>query len=127
MTNIQDSAPTPKTNLMEHFQNFGEAGMYFSGSLGLALVTVYFRQLEVVLAIYYIGAIIYSALSFDDSPRMSFFRIVSITGGVVVGIRELLLLFWVPVTGTILLVLAITLILYLAYRHLQVALSGQKR
>ncbi len=101
--------------------------MYFSGSLGLALVTVYFRQLEIVLAIYYIGAIIYSALSFDDSPRMSFFRIASITAGVVVGIRELLLLFWVPVTGTIFLVLAIALIMYLAYRHLQVALSGQKR
>ena len=127
MTNIQDNAPTPKTNLLEHFQNFGEAGMYFSGSLGLALVTVYFRQLEIVLAIYYIGAIIYSALSFDDSPRMSFFRIVSITAGVLVGIRELLLLFWVPVTGTILLVLAIALILYLGYRHLQIALSGQRK
>ena len=127
MTNIQDNAPTPKTNLMEHFQNFGEAGMYFSGSLGLALVTVYFRQLEVVLAIYYIGAIIYSALSFDDSPRMSFFRIVAITAGVVVGIRELLLLFWVTVMMVILLILALALIMYLAYRHLQVALSGQKK
>ncbi len=58
---------------------------------------------------------------------MSFLRIAAITTGVVVSIRELLLLFWVPVTGTILLVLAIALISYLAYRHLQVALSGQKR
>ena len=126
-SSMQENAPTPKTNLLEHFQNFGEAGMYFSGSMGLALATVYFRQLEIVLAIYYIGAIIYSALSFDDSPRMSFFRIASITAGVLVGIRELLLLFWVPVTGAILLILAIALIMYLAYRHLQIALSGQRK
>ena len=122
-----ETTPTPKTNLMEHFQNFGEAGMYFSGSLGLALATVYFRQLEIVLAISYSTALIYSALSFDDAPRMTFLRIVAITAGVVVGIRELLLLFWVPVTGTIFLVLAIALILYLGYRYFQVALSGQKK
>ena len=127
LDNIVETAPTPKTNLMEHFQNFGEAGMYFSGSMGLALVTVYFRQLEIVLAIYYIGAIIYSALSFDDSPRISFFRIVAITAGVIVGIRELLLLFWVTVTAVILVVLAIALIGYLAYRYLQVLLSGQPK
>ena len=127
MTNIQDNAPTPKTNLLEHFQNFGEAGMYFSGSLGLALVTVYFRQLEIVLAIYYIGAIIYSALSFDDSPRITFFRIAAITAGVLVGIRELIMLFWIPVTGTILLVLALALIMYLIYRHTQVLLTGQRK
>ena len=125
--NIVETAPTPKTNLMEHFQNFGEAGMYFSGSMGLALVAVYFRQLEIVLIIYYIGAIIYSALSFDDSPRMSFFRIVAITAGVVVGIRELFLLFWVTVTAVVLVVLALTLIMYLGYRHLQVALNGQRK
>ena len=49
MTNTLETAPTPKTDLLEHFQNFGEAGMYFSGSMGLALATVYFRQLEIVL------------------------------------------------------------------------------
>ena len=127
MTNIQDNAPTPKTNLMEHFQNFGEAGMYFSGSLGLALVTVYFRQLEIVLAIAYATTLIYSILSFDDSPRMTFFRIAAITAGVLVGIRELIMLFWVTVTGVILLVVASALILYLAYRHTQVLLNGQKK
>ena len=127
MTNSRDNAPTPKTNLMEHLENFGEAGMYFSGSLGLALITVYFRQLEIVLAIAYVTALVYSALSFDNSPRMTFLRIASITAGVLVGIRELIMLFWVPVTGTILLVLSIALIMYLAYRHTQVALSGQKK
>ena len=118
-----ETAPTPKTNLMEHFQNFGEAGIYFSGSLGLALVTVYFRQLEIVLAIAYATTLIYSILSFDDSPRMTFFRIAAITAGVLVGIRELIMLFWVTVTGVILLVVAIALILYLAYRHTQVLLN----
>ena len=115
MTNIQDNAPTPKTNLMEHFQNFGEAGMYFSGSLGLALVTVYFRQLEIVLAISYVTALIYSILSFDDSPRMTFFRIAAITAGVLVGIRELIMLFCVPSTSVILIVLAIALILLIFF------------
>lgn len=127
MTNTLETAPTPKTDLLEHFQNFGEAGMYFSGSMGLALATVYFRQLEIVLAIAYITALIYSALSFDDFPRMTFFRIASITAGVIIGIRELLLLFWIAVTAVIFLVLAIALIIYLGYRHLQVAFSGQKR
>ncbi len=122
-----ENVPTPKTNLLEHFQNFGEAGIYFSASLGLAMATVYFRQLEIVLAIAYATTLIYSILSFDDSPRMTFFRIAAITAGVLVGIRELIMLFWVPVTGVILLVLAIALIMYLAYRHLQVALSGQKK
>ena len=58
---------------------------------------------------------------------MTFFRIAAITAGVLVGIRELIVLFWVPVTGVILLVLAIALILYLAYRHLQVLLNGQRK
>lgn len=122
-----ENVPTPKTNLLEHFQNFGEAGIYFSGSMGLALATVYFRQLEIVLALAYLLALIYSALSFDDSPRMTIFRIVAITAGVVVGIRELLLMFWVPVTAVIILVLALALILATAYRHLQVLLNGQKQ
>ena len=127
MTNIQDNAPTPKTNLMEHFQNFGEAGMYFSGSLGLALATVYFRQLEIVLAIAYCTALVYSALSFDNAPRMTFLRIAAITAGVMVGIRELLCLFWVGSVSLILLTLALALILYLGYRYFQVALSGQRK
>lgn len=122
-SNIFATAPTPKTDLLEHFQNFGEAGMYFSGSMGLALATVYFRQLEIVLAIAYITALIYSALSFDDAPRMAIFRIAAITAGVLIGIRELLMLFWVPVTAVIFLVLALALIIYLGYRHLQVVLS----
>ena len=125
--NIVETAPTPKTNLMEHFQNFGEAGMYFSGSLGLALATVYFRQLEIVLAIAYCMALIYSALSFDNAPRMTFLRIAAITAGVMVGIRELLCLFWVGSVSLILLTLALALILYLGYRYLQIALSGQKK
>ena len=127
MTNIQDNAPTPKTNLMEHFQNFGEAGMYFSGSLGLALATVYFRQLEIVLAIAYVTALIYSALSFDNAPRMTFLRIAAITAGVMVGIRELLCLFWVGSVSLILLTLALALILYLGYRYFQILLSGQPK
>ena len=127
MTNTQDNIPTPKTNLMEHFQNFGEAGMYFSGSLGLALATVYFRQLEIVLAIAYIAALIYSALSFDNAPRMTFLRIAAITAGTVIGIRELLCLFWVASTTITLLVFALTLILYLGYRYFEVALSGGKK
>ena len=125
--NTLETAPTPKTNLMEHFQNFGEAGIYFSGSLGLALVTVYFRQLEIVLALAYITALIYSALSFDNAPRMTFLRIAAITAGTVVGIRELLCLFWVATTSITLLVLALTLILFLGYRYFQVLLIGQKK
>jgi len=126
-SNTIENTPTPKTDFIEHLQNFGEAGMYFSGSMGLALATVYFRQLEIVLATAYITALIYSALSFDNAPRMTFFRVAAITTGVVIGIRELLILFWIPVTSVIIVVLAIALIIYLGYRHLQIVFTQEKK
>lgn len=118
-----DDAPTPKTDLLEHFENFGQAGLCFSASMGLAIATVYFRTLEIVLAVAYIAALVYSVLSFDLAPRMTFFRIAAITAGVLLGIRELLMLFWVPTMAVMFLILAIAIISFLAYRHLQIALS----
>ncbi|MGJ5676801.1 MAG: hypothetical protein ACR9NN_24895 [Nostochopsis sp.] len=126
-SNSTQIAPTPKADLMAHFQNFGEGGMYFSASLGLALATVYFKQLEIVLALAYIGALMYSILSFDNAPRMAFLRIAAITAGVIVGIRELLMLFWVPVTSVIIGVLVVALLLYMGYRWLQIALTPEVR
>lgn len=123
ITETESTPKTPKADLMGHLQNFGEGGMYFSFSLGLSLATVYFKQLEIVLALAYITALIYSALSFDDAPRMTFFRIAAITAGLCVGIRELLLLFPVISAAVVLGVLALALLAYMAYRWLQVALS----
>ncbi|MUH00383.1 hypothetical protein F7734_52185, partial [Scytonema sp. UIC 10036] len=71
---IEDDIPTPKADALRHIKNLGEAGTFFSVSLGLALAAVYFRQLEVVLAIAYVVAIIYTVLSFDGKPRATFFR-----------------------------------------------------
>ncbi len=68
-----------------------------------------------------------SALSFDDAPRMAFLRIAAITAGAIVGIRELLCLFWVASTAMSLLVLALALIMYLGYRYFQILLSGQPK
>lgn len=123
-----DDAPTPKTELMEHFENFGQAGLCFSAGMGLAMVTVYFRQLEIVLAVAYVVALVYSVLAFDQAPRMTFLRIAAITAGVLLGIRELLMLFWVPVIAVVFLLLALAIVAFLAYRHLQVALGqGEAR
>jgi hypothetical protein len=116
-------APKPKTNLMEHFQNFGEAGMYFSASLALSLISVYFQQLQIVLAIAYATALVYSILAFDNAPRMTFFRIAAISLGVGLGIKELLILFWVDVLSAVVIVLAIAFIIFLLVRHFQVGLS----
>ena len=118
-----DNAPTPKTDMLNHFENFGQAGLCFSASMGLAIATVYFRPLEVVLATAYISVLVYSVLSFDNAPRMTFFRIAAITAGVVLGVRELLVLFWVPVIAVTFFVLAVAIVAYLGYRHMQVAFS----
>jgi len=123
-----ENAPTPKTDLLEHLENFGQAGFCFGMSMGLAIASVYFRQLEIVLATAYISALVYSVLSFDNAPRIAFLRIAAITAGVLLGIRELLLLFWVPVMAVTFVVIAVAILAYLGYRHLQVALSqGEKR
>jgi hypothetical protein len=121
------AVPKPKTNLMEHFQNFGEAGMYFSVSLTFSLIAIYFPQLEIVLAIAYGTALVYSILALDNAPRMTFFRIAAITAGVLLGIRELLTLFWVPVTSAIVATLALAFMAYLAIRHVQIGLSQGSR
>lgn len=118
-----ENAPTPKTELLEHVENFGQAGFCFGMSMGLAIATVYFRQLEIVLATAYISALVYSVLSFDNAPRMAFFRIAAITAGVLLGIRELLILFWIPFIAVAFVVIAVAIIIYLGYRHMQVALS----
>ena len=113
---------------MDHFQNFGEAGMYFSGSFAISLICIYFEQFEIVLAIAYITALVYSILAFDNAPRMTFFRISAISTGVLLGIKELLILFWIPVTSILFGVVAIALIIYLAIRHFQIGLSqGERR
>ncbi|MBO3463015.1 hypothetical protein G7B40_041090 [Aetokthonos hydrillicola Thurmond2011] len=116
-------APKPKTNLMEHFQNFGEAGMFFSASLAFSLISVYFQQLQIVLAIAYLTALVYAILAFDNAPRMTGFRIAAVTLGVGLGIKELLTLFWVDVASVVVGVLAIAFIAFLIIRHLQVGLS----
>jgi len=118
-----DDAPTPKTDMLAHLENFGQAGLCFSASMGLAIATVYFRALEIVLAIAYVAALVYSVLAFDQAPRMTFLRIAAITAGVLLGIRELLMLFWVPTLAIAFVVLAAAIIAYLAYRHMQIALS----
>ena len=120
-------APKPKTNLMEHFQNFGEAGMYFSSSFTISLICIYFQQFQIVLAIAYITALVYSILAFDNAPRMTGFRMASITTGVLLGIKELLILFWISATSIIFGVIALSLIIYLAIRHFQVGFSQGER
>ena len=123
-----DDAPTPKTDLLEHFENFGQAGLCFSAGMGLALLSVYFRALEIVLAIAWIAALVYSILAFDQAPRMTFLRMAAITAGVLLGIRELLMLFWISAMAAIFLIIALAIVAFLAWRHLQVALGqGETR
>lgn len=115
--------PTPKADALRHIKNLGEASTFFSVSLGLALAAVYFRQLEIVLAIAYSVTIIYTVLTFGDSPKAGLFRFIAITLGVSVGIRELLIYFWVPVVSAILVVIAVGILGYMAYRYLELMLS----
>lgn len=118
-----DNIPTPKTDALRHIQNFGEAGTFFSVSLGLSLAAVYFRQLEIVLALAYCVTIIYTTLTFQNNAKETFFRFIAITLGVSVGIRELLIYFWVPVLAAILVVIAVGILGFMAFRHFQLMLS----
>lgn len=119
-----NSAPTPKSTAFKHIQNFGESGVFFALSLGLSLATAYFRSLEPLLALVYVIIIIYSVLTFENAPKSAFFRFAAITLGVSMGIRELLVLFWIPVVTAILVVVAVGILGYLAYRYFELMLSG---
>ena len=121
--NSTQNIPTPKADLLEHVQNFSEAGTFFSVSLGLALASVFFKQLEIIMAIAYVVAIIYTILSFENEPRLTFFRFTSITLGVSVGIRELLIFFWIPVFTAIVVVIAVGILGFIAYRYIQSGLN----
>lgn len=125
-SNSQD-IPTPKADALRHIQNLGEAGTFFSCALALALAAVYFKGLEVVLAVAYTVVIIYTVLTFENSPKAGLFRFIAITLGVSVGIRELLIYFWVPVVTTILVVIAVGILGFMAYRYLELMLSPTGR
>lgn len=121
-TNTED-IPTPKADALRHIKNLGEAGTFFSLSLALALAVVYFKGLEIVLAIAYTITIIYTVLTFENSPKAGFFRFIAITLGVSVGIRELLIYFWIPVVTTILVVIAVGILGFMAWRYFELMLS----
>ncbi len=123
--NTDDNVKTPKGDALRHITNLGEAGTFFALSLGLGLATVYFRQLEIVLAIVYVITIIYTVVSFEGNPRATFFRFSAITLGVIVGVRELLLFFWVPVVTVTVAVIALGIMGFMAYRFLELMLSPQ--
>lgn len=118
-----DNIPTPKADALRHIQNFGEAGTFFSVSLGLALATVYFRQLEIVLGLAYCVTIIYTILTFENNAKETFFRFIAITLGVSVGIRELLIYFWIPVVTAIVVIIAVGILGFMAYRYFQLMIS----
>lgn len=121
--NTDDTIKTPKADALRHIKNLGEAGTFFSLSLGLGLLAVSYRELEIVLAIVYVVAIIYTVLSFEGNPRATFFRFAAITLGVVVGIRELLMYFWVPVATVVVIVLGVGIVGFMAYRYVELMLS----
>ncbi|MUH01127.1 hypothetical protein F7734_56235 [Scytonema sp. UIC 10036] len=120
--NLEDIS-TPKADLLRHIKNFSEASIFFSVSLGLALAATYFRQVEIILAVAYVIAIIYTVLTFDNCPKSSVFRFAAITLGLSMGIRELLIFFWVPVLTSIVVVIAVGIFGYMAYRYLEAGLN----
>ena len=115
--------PTPKADALKHIQNFGEAGTFFSVSLGLALAAVYFRQLEIVLALAYYVALVYTFLTFENCPESAFFRLIAINLGVGIGIKELLVYFPLPVITIILVMIGSAILGFLAYRTFQIMLT----
>lgn len=120
--NLED-IPTPKADLLRHIKNLSEASTFFSVSLGLALAAAYFRQLEIILAIAYVVAIIYTILTFENNPKSSAFRFAAITLGLSVGIREILIFFWVPMVTSIVVVIAIGILGFTAWRYLEAGLN----
>ncbi len=124
MSNDIDNIPTPKADLLRHIQNFGEASAFFSGALGLSLATVYFRQLEIVLALAYVITIIYTVLEFGSKSKGAFFRFLAITLGVLVGIREILIYYWTTALTVILIVLAVGVIGVMAWNYMARVLSA---
>ncbi|KAB8313971.1 hypothetical protein SD81_040285 [Tolypothrix campylonemoides VB511288] len=120
--NIED-IPTPKADFLRNIKNLSEASTFFSVSLALALAAAYFRQIEIVLALAYVIAIIYTILTFENCPKSSFFRFAAITLGISIGIRELLIYFWVPVLTSIVVVVAVGILGFMAWRYMEAGLT----
>ena len=97
-----DNAPTPVANLYQHIANLGEFTVIFAAGLGLSFAALHARSLEIVLGAGYLIAIVYLALTFDNAPRAAVFRGVAVTLGVVMGFREIFLLFPLPIIHAVL-------------------------
>ncbi|MDF5717720.1 MAG: hypothetical protein PUP93_28600 [Rhizonema sp. NSF051] len=97
-----ENAPTPLAERYQHIANFGEFIVLFSVGLGCSFAALHNRSFEVVLGFGYAVAIAYLALEFSNAPRASLFRITGITLGVILGFREILLLFPLPIVHSVL-------------------------
>ena len=104
--NISDiderNAPTPVADAYQHVANFGEFFVLFAGGLGLSFAALHSRSLEIVLVVTYIAAIAYLSLTFRSAPRATAFRGVAVTLGVILGFREIFLLFPLPILHVVL-------------------------
>jgi hypothetical protein len=92
-----DNAPTPIANRYQHIANLGEFCVIFAAGLGLSFAALHNRSLEIVLGVSYLIAVVYLVLTADTAPRAALFRGVAVTLGVVLGFREIFLLFPLPI------------------------------
>jgi hypothetical protein len=113
--NISDlderNAPTPLADAYQHISNLGEFFVLFAAGLGLSFAALYSRSLEIVLGVAYIAAISYLALTFRNAPRATVFRGVAVTLGVILGFREIVLLFPIPILQAVFLAVGAALLL----------------
>lgn len=104
--NISDiderNAPTPTADAYQHVANLGEFFVLFAAGLGLSFAALHSRSLEIVLVVTYIAAIAYLSLTFRSAPRATAFRGVAVTLGVILGFREIFLLFPLPILHVVL-------------------------
>ncbi|GEM_PF-4197011 len=97
-----DEAPTPQAERYQHLANLGEFVVLFAVGIGGSFAALHNRSFEVVLGFGYAVAIAYLSLQFADAPRASLFRITGITLGVLLGFREIFLMFPLPIIHVVL-------------------------
>ncbi len=97
-----EDAPTPKADRYQHVANLGEFIVLFSSGLGFSFAALHNRSFEIILGFGYAVAIAYLALEFSNTPRASLFRITAVTLGVLLGFREIFLMFPLPIVHAVL-------------------------
>jgi len=97
-----EDAPKPKAERYQHVANLGEFVVLFAVGLFCSFAALHDRSFEVVLGFGYAVAIAYLALEFSNAPRASIFRMTAITLGVLLGFREIFLMFPLPIIHAVL-------------------------